>query len=107
MSSSPISLSVAWSNPHSIERLTGQAFAEALIKSMQVRVQNDQDVTDLVIGGVEVSLWMAEQWAADLRRVFPNLNITTTSTNKYVSLVSRLSISPLLISFAFADYPVR
>lgn len=70
---------------------------------MQVRVQNDQDVTDLVIGGVEVSLWMAEQWAADLRRVFPNLNITTTSTNKYVFLrtasVSRL-VSRLLL---FAD----
>lgn len=55
---------------------------------MQLRVQNNQDVTDLLIGGVEVSLWMAEQWAADLRRIFPNLNVTTTSTNKYACLVS-------------------
>ncbi len=47
-----------------------------------MRVQQNQDVTDLIIGGVEVSLWVAEQWAADLRRIFPNLNVTTTSTNK-------------------------
>lgn len=73
---------VAWSNPQSIERLSGQSLAEAVIKSMQLRVQNNQDLTDLIIGGIEVSLWMAEQWAADLRRVFPNLNVTTTSANK-------------------------
>jgi uncharacterized membrane protein len=53
---------------------------------MQLRVQNNQDVTDLLIGGVEVSLWMAEQVAADLRRIFPNLNVSTTSSNKLLGL---------------------
>lgn len=66
---------------------------------MQMRVQQNQDVTDLIIGGVEVSLWVAEQWAADLRRIFPNLNVTTTSTNKYVIPLYLVTVSILFILF--------
>ena len=39
--------------------------------------------TDLLIGGIEASLWIAEQWAADLRTIFPQLNVVTVSANKY------------------------
>jgi hypothetical protein len=38
--------------------------------------------TDLLIGGIEASLWIAEQWAADLRTIFPQLNVVTVSANK-------------------------
>jgi hypothetical protein len=46
------------------------------------RMEKNLDTTDLLIGGVEVSLWMAEQWAADLRAIFPQLNVVTVSANK-------------------------
>jgi hypothetical protein len=49
---------------------------------MQRRVSHNQDTIDLLIAGVEASLWLAEQCAADLRRVFPYLNVSTISANK-------------------------
>jgi hypothetical protein len=49
---------------------------------MQRRVTHNQDSIDLLIAGVEASLWLAEQCAADLRRVFPYLNVSTISANK-------------------------
>lgn len=94
---------LAWSNPNSIERISGQAFAESLIKSMQVRVQQNQDVTDLLLGGVEVSLWMAEQLAADFRRIFPNLNVSTVSANKYVIIFAEFSAVCLHFSASWRD----
>lgn len=40
------------------------------------------DSVDLLIAGVEASLWLAEQFASDLRRIFPYLNVVTISANK-------------------------
>jgi len=40
------------------------------------------DSVDLLITGVEASLWLAEQFASDLRRIFPYLNVVTISANK-------------------------
>ena len=42
----------------------------------------------MLIGGIEASLWIAEQWAADLRTIFPQLNIVTVSANKLLGLGS-------------------
>jgi hypothetical protein len=79
-------LLLAWSNPKSKERVAGQSLAESLVRSMQRRTAEQKDVTDLIIGGVEVSLWLGEQLAADLRRIFPNLNVATVSSNKLVGV---------------------
>lgn len=73
---------LAWSNPQSVERVSGESLARNLVRSMQRRISEQKDTTDLIIGGVEVSLWLGEQFAADLRRIFPNLNVSTVSANK-------------------------
>jgi hypothetical protein len=57
-----------------------------MIKCMKHRVDTRTDSTDLLIGGVEASLWVAEQFAADLRSIFPQLNIVTVSANKLLGL---------------------
>jgi hypothetical protein len=80
------SFSLAWTNPKSKERIAGQSLAENLVRSMQRRTAEQKDVTDLIIGGVEVSLWLGEQLAADLRRIFPNLNVSTVSSNKLIGV---------------------
>ena len=49
---------------------------------MRRRLVHNQDTTDLLVSGVEASLWLAEQFAADLRRIFPHLNVSTISANK-------------------------
>ena len=46
---------------------------------------------DLLIGGIEASLWVAEQFAADIRNVFPKLNVITVSANKLLGLGSGMA----------------
>lgn len=53
---------------------------------MKKRVESGIDSTDLLIGGIEASLWVAEQFASDLRTIFPQLNVVTVSANKLLDL---------------------
>ncbi|RYH31978.1 hypothetical protein EON65_01560 [archaeon] len=76
----------AWSNAASMERQAGEALATCLVNAMYRRATNPKDTIDLLIGGVEVSLWLAEQFAADLRRIFPHLNVATASANKLLGM---------------------
>jgi hypothetical protein len=69
-----------------VEKVVGNEFARLLINCMRNRMQTKTDSTDLIIGGVEASLWVAEQFAADLRTIFPQLNIVTVSSNKLLGL---------------------
>ena len=41
---------------------------------------------DILLTGCEVSLWLAEQFAADLQKCFPKLNIKAVSSNKLLGL---------------------
>ena len=76
----------AWKSENSVEKIVGNEFARLLIDCMRNRMQTKTDSTDLIIGGVEASLWVAEQFAADLRTIFPQLNIVTVSSNKLLGL---------------------
>lgn len=40
---------------------------------MRRRIENNLDTIDLLIAGVEASLWVAEQFSADLKVAFPQL----------------------------------
>jgi hypothetical protein len=76
----------AWKNENSVEKKVGDEFARLMIDCMRHRMSTKTDSTDLIIGGVEASLWVAEQFAADLRLIFPQLNIVTVSSNKLLGL---------------------
>lgn len=80
------SIEKAWESQDSIEKMSGVSLAENLIESMKSHTLFNRDVFDLIITGVEVSLWIAEQFAADLRTIFPKMNILTTSANKLLSV---------------------
>ncbi|KAG5189018.1 hypothetical protein JKP88DRAFT_177373, partial [Tribonema minus] len=41
---------------------------------------------DLVLAGVEASLWIAEQFACDVKNLFPHINIATVSANKLLGI---------------------
>lgn len=58
---------------------------------------------DLVITGIETSLWAAEQFAADLQIVFPRLNVTAISANKLIAVAGncRGIVAPTGFSFTF------
>ena len=77
----------AWLLTASIEYITADALALHLVSCMKRRISENLDTIDLLISGVEVSLWIAEQFAGDMRLIFPQLNITTISANKLLSYV--------------------
>jgi len=76
----------AWSNTGAVEFIVAEEFCNFMIQCMKHRIDTKTDSTDLLIGGVEASLWVAEQFAADLRTLFPQLNIVTVSANKLLGL---------------------
>ena len=64
----------AWDNKKSVEYITADALCRRLVACMKRRIAERLDSTDLLIGGVEASLWVAEQWATDLRSGFITFN---------------------------------
>ena len=66
----------------------------------------------MLVTGCEVSLWVGEQFAADLHRVFPKLKIVAISANKLLGeLGQNLPIPQLGFqffdgSYSFANSPV-
>ena len=75
-----------WSDETSIEYIAAEELCKRLLPSMMARQRVHSDDIHLLVGGVEVSLWVAEQWAADLRAIFPYLNVLVTSANKLLCL---------------------
>ena len=68
-----------WDDPvHSYNRMTAWAFASRL----QARLGRTDGSVDLLITGCEVSLWLGEQFAADVHLAFPRLKVVTISANK-------------------------
>ena len=76
----------SWKNPKSVECITADALCKRLVKSMKTRIEAKLDTTDLLITGIEASLWVGEQFACDLRGIFPQLNVVTCSSNKLLGL---------------------
>jgi hypothetical protein len=75
-------LLTAWGDRASPQRTAGHALSLKLVECMRQRVLHSRDTIDLLVAGVEASLWLAEQFAGDLRRIFPYLNVATISANK-------------------------
>ena len=76
----------SWRNPKSVECIAGDDLCEKLAKLMKYRVKAQLDTIDLLVSGIEASLWVAEQFASDLRAIFPQLNVDTLSANKILNL---------------------
>ena len=73
----------------SLNRLTAWNLARCLKKRLQRRLDGTVKEPlsyDIVVTGCEVSLWLAEQFAADLKNAFPALTIKAVSSNKILGL---------------------
>ena len=75
-----------WADPASPSREAASALGDYLLQRMEVRRAARLDTIDLLIGGVEVSLWLAQQFASDMRAVFPSLTVKCVSTNKLLGI---------------------
>ncbi|CAJ1922340.1 unnamed protein product [Cylindrotheca closterium] len=72
----------------SMNRLTAHTFSSCLRERLREHVKGNvaPKAVDILLTGCEVSLWLAEQFAADLQKCFPKLNIEAISSNKLLGL---------------------
>ncbi|CAM9334372.1 unnamed protein product [Chrysoparadoxa australica] len=63
---------------------TAERFMQMLQSALLGR--HDKDAIDLLIAGVEVSLWIGEQWLGDIRSLFPTLRAEVVSSNKILGI---------------------
>ena len=91
-----------WDNPtDSLNRMSAWTFTHLLRKRMKAHDDDTHDGSvDLLISGCEVSLWVGEQFATDLHRVFPKLKIVTLSSNKLLGQLGQ-SFPVAQTNFAF------
>lgn len=81
-----------WADPESPTTTAATDLADHLCRRLVARREQattaarSGDQVDLLIGGVEVSLWLAEQFAADLRIVFPSIVVRCVSANKLLGV---------------------
>eukprot|EP00441_Pelagodinium_beii_P046966 CAMPEP_0197620904 /NCGR_PEP_ID=MMETSP1338-20131121/1609_1 /TAXON_ID=43686 ORGANISM="Pelagodinium beii, Strain RCC1491" /NCGR_SAMPLE_ID=MMETSP1338 /ASSEMBLY_ACC=CAM_ASM_000754 /LENGTH=1722 /DNA_ID=CAMNT_0043190209 /DNA_START=60 /DNA_END=5225 /DNA_ORIENTATION=- len=73
-------IEMCWEDRFSLNRMSALKFAKNLGYLMQGRSTAGSDI-DVLIYGVENSLWLGQQFAADLSRMFPLLNVVAMSSN--------------------------
>ena len=80
-----------WDDPSdSLNRITAWTFVNKLKARLRMYAAGEHDGSvDLLITGCEVSLWMGEQFAADLHTAFPQLSVLTLSANKVLGLLGQ------------------
>ena len=87
----------------SSNRLAAFTLGRALRTRLKAQDGNrrNENRVDILITGCEVSLWLGEQFAADLQKALPRLRIVAMSSNKLLGLYGQ-SISVPTIGFPYA-----
>ncbi len=82
-----------WQNPDSFNYSTAQAFSKFVIEKARKAERNAEEGSsgelDILVTGVEVSQWIGEQFAEDLKQIFPKLRIGSLSANKILKDIHR------------------
>ena len=87
-----------WDRPSSNNRETANDFVHLLsdARFRHSAMGDNPRGLDLLITGIESSLWMGEQFAADLKIIFPKITVTCVSANK---LLGALEAVPRMVHF--------
>ena len=96
-----------WNNKHdkmfSLNRLTalnlGRCIKERIEACANGKYQNNPNRIDILCTGCEVSLWLAEQFASDIQKAFPNLRLLALSSNKLLGLYGQDTFGVPTIGF--------
>jgi len=93
----------------SLNLSTAWTFANRLRRRMRLQEQGKADGSvDLLIVGCEASLWVGEQFAADISLIFPGLKVVTLSANKVLGLMGqKFPIPQEGFSFSANSYSFR
>ena len=89
-----------------LNRMTAGHLARRIRMRMQGRldgtIQSHTNQVDILVTGCEVSLWVAEQFVADLAKCFPKLGVKAVSSNKLLGLFGQEMAMPS-IGFPFTS----
>ena len=76
-----------WKHAATLNRQTATAFARILLEKLAFNTALEMRDIDLLVVGVETSLWLAEQFVADLKRALPKLAAEAISANKITQML--------------------
>ncbi|CAI5468363.1 unnamed protein product [Closterium sp. Yama58-4] len=107
-----------WEDPRSLNRRTAaalvamlQAKAEAAVAAGEAAGGMSRKEIDVLVTGVETSLWVGEQFAADLQNCFPQLRVVAVSANKVIGVMGNargaISTAGFALSRLGAALPTR
>jgi hypothetical protein len=96
-------IKLSWQNPASLNRKSADYLVDLLCEKAKRFEQKQQQMlraglteqlrqlptVDLLITGVENSLWLGERFAQDLNIIFPGLNILTISSNEVLQYLGQ------------------
>lgn len=81
--------------PPSPNRISAWTFTSKLRQRLQAHRAGTHDgAVDLLITGCEVSLWLGEQFAADIKLVYPKLSVEVLSANKLLGQLGQTMPMP-------------
>lgn len=84
----------------SFNRLTALNLSRSLVRRLddiaRGKIQRQAGTVDILLTGCEVSLWLAEQMASDLQKVFPRLRVHAVSSNKLLGLFGQEQSIPAM-----------
>ena len=75
-----------WYSASSYNRLTAFNLSRCLRNRLEMHIKGTANSIDLLVTGCEVSLYLAEQFASDLKKAFPKLHIEALSSNKLLGI---------------------
>jgi hypothetical protein len=89
-----------------LNRYTAWNLVRRIKQRLQARIDDKIPSTmgtvDILLTGCEVSLWVAEQFASDLKKAFPKLNVQAVSSNKLLSVFGQ-ELSMPAIGFPISE----
>jgi hypothetical protein len=89
-----------------LNRMTAWHLGQCIQKRMRGRldgkIEAHTNQVDILVTGCEVSLWIAEQFVADLAKCFPKLGVKAVSSNKLLGLFGQ-ELSMPSIGFPFTS----
>ncbi|CAK0851205.1 unnamed protein product [Prorocentrum cordatum] len=73
----------SWNDRAALNNQSGRRFGRCLseLLARKSRDGGASDTIDVLVFGIENSLWLGQQFAADLKKIMPMLNITALSSN--------------------------
>lgn len=95
-----------WASQGSANRASASAFSSMLLAKLAWNAEQPggggRDI-DLILVGMEVSLWVAEQFVSDICRALPRLAATALSANKVLQLIGDSSASASVTGFPLTN----